>query len=302
MATVVLPEATRALYPFQSRYFALSDGYQMHFVDEGPEDGETLVFLHGYPVWSFVFRALIAYYAALGFRCVAVDYVGCGLSDKPTQRRYHSLRHHADNLIEFLTARALRQVTLIMEDWGGPLGLLYALQRTETVRRLVIMNSWAFQDTYPNRLHPLISWATRPGIGELLFSSLNLAFNLGVQRWTARRLPPTVMTAYKAPFRERRHRSALVQFPRMINTTSEHPSAPLMREIEAGLPRFKPVPTLILWGAENPLFTSDVAEHWKILLPRAQGPVMIPCARHFLAEDAPDLLTRHLDAFLDGTT
>lgn len=301
MATVLLPETTRALYPFESHFLTLSDGKRMHYVDEGPDDGEILVFSHGYPMWSFVYRALIVYYAAQGYRCVAMDHIGFGLSDKPTVRRYHTIRRHIYNLLELLNTLELRDLTLIMENWGAPLALGYALRRPARVKRLVIMNSWAFQDTLSHRLHPLVRLVTRPGMGELLFGAMNLAFPLGVQRWTARQLSPAVLAAYRAPFRDARNRLALVQFPRMISTSPNHASAPMMREIESGLSAFRRVPSLIVWGEDDPVFPPVIAQHWKTQLPRAKGPYIIPRARHYLTEDAPDQLIEHIDRFLEAT-
>jgi pimeloyl-ACP methyl ester carboxylesterase len=301
MATVVLPDIVRALYPFQSSFVTLSDGKRMHYVTEGPEDGEVLLLLHGYPTWSFIYRALLVYYGALGYRCIAVDHIGYGLSDKPVNKRYHTLRQHIENLFEFLTLLNLHDITLIMEDWGGPIGVSYAIQRPEYVKRLVIINSWVFQDSYPNRLASLVTWVTRPGIGELLFGTFNLAFNLVIQRWTARELSEAVLMAYKAPFHEARNRAALIQFPRMINITSDHPSAEIMREIESHLPTLRHIPTLIVWGKNDPVFPPDVAAHWKKEMPRAKGPFLIEPARHLLVEDAPDELIQHLNTFFDAT-
>ncbi len=301
MATVVLPETTRALYPFKSQFVTLSDGQRMHYVDEGPEDGPVLIFLHGYPTWSFLYRAFLVYYAAMGFRCIAVDHVGYGLSDKPGGKQYHTLRRHIHNLIECLTLLDVHDLSLIMEDWGGPIALGYTLRRTENVRRLVIMNSWAFQDTYTNPLPTLARIAIQPVIGELLFGSLNLAFAMGVQRWTTRQLSPAVLTAYKAPFRDRRSRTALVQFPRLISTTATHPSAASMREIEDGLAGLKDIPALLLWGEDDPVFLPDVARHWKVMMPRAKGPVFVKHAGHILAEDDPDAVIQNLNRFLDAT-
>ena len=110
MATVVLPEPSRALYPFRSQFVTLSDGRQMHYVDEGPPDGELLVFVHGYPTWSFTYRALLVYYAARGYRCVAMDHIGFGLSDKPTGGRYHTLRRHIHNLHELISTLQLKDL------------------------------------------------------------------------------------------------------------------------------------------------------------------------------------------------
>lgn len=300
MTTVTLPEPARALYPFKSHFLTLGDGKRMHYVDEGPEDGEVLVFAHGYPLWSFVYRAFLVYYAAQGFRCVAMDHIGWGLSDKPSVRHYHTVLRHTRNLVECLEALKLRDVTLVMEDWGTPFSLGYALQHTANVRRMVIMNSWVFQDSYANRLHPLINFVTARGLGRALFGSLNMVFSLAVQQWTMRRLSPAVMMAYKAPFREARSRTALVQFPRMISTTPAHPSAPVMRALEQGLDALKHIPTLLLWGEDDPFFPSDLAQHWKKNLPRARGPVILETTRHFLAEDDPDAVLYHLDRFFEA--
>ncbi len=301
MATPQLPDTTRALYPFASHFFTLSDGTQLHYLDEGPRDGAPLVLLHSYPLWSFEFRALIVYYAALGWRCIAPDYVGCGLSDKPVARRYHTLTQHTANLTALLNSLELADITLVMEDWGGPLGLHYALAHQDQIKRLVLLNTWAFQNTIEHRLHPLVRLVTRPGIGEVLLGTFNLAFALGVQRWTARELSWAVLNAYRAPFRDRRHRAALVQFPRMINTTPAHPSAAIMRDIESQLDALRRIPTLIVWGADDPVFPPDVAQHWKSLLPRAVGPVLIEGAGHYLPEDASNTLVCHLDRFFATT-
>jgi len=301
MAAVVLPEAIRALFPFKPHTFTLSDGRRMHYVDEGPQDGDVLVFVHGYPMWSFVYRALVVYYAALGYRCIAMDHIGFGLSDKPTQRHYHTPAQHIENLGAFLDALDLPSMTLVMEDWGGPFGLAYAMRAPHTVQRLIILNSWGFQATYDHRLHPMIRLVTRPGVGELLFGMFNLVFSLGVQRWTARQLSPAVLAAYRAPFRDTRHRAALVQFPRMISTSADHPSAAIMRALESGLVGLADIPSLIVWGEKDSLFPPDVARHWKTLLPRADGPCFIPEASHFPAEDNPESVTRCLDRFLERT-
>lgn len=301
MATVLLPETTRALYPFKSHYFTLSDGTRMHYLDEGPGDGPPLVFFHGYPVWSFAYRALVICYAAQGYRCLAMDHIGYGLSDKPTSRRYHTLRRHVYNVIEFVRGLELRDVTLVGENWGMVFALGYAIRHVENIRRLVIMNSWVFPASSDYPMHPVVRLVARPGIGELMFGALNLAFPLGLQRWTARQLSAAVMMAYRAPFREARHRVALVQFPRMISTHPNHPSTPLLREIEDGLSALRKTPALIVWGAEDPVFPPAIAHHWKAALPQASGPHLIPYARHYLTEDNPDALMQLLDTFLAET-
>jgi cis-3-alkyl-4-acyloxetan-2-one decarboxylase len=301
MATVVLPEATRALYPFRSHYFTLSDGMRMHYIDEGPTDGEVLVFVHGYPTWSFVYRALVVYYAAQGYRCIALDHIGWGLSDKPGSHRYHTLRRHIHNALECLDALELHDVTLLMEDWGGPIGLGYALRRPDSVKRLVVMSSWVFQDSYPVPLHPLIQLATKPGVGDVLFRTLNLALNIGMQLWTERRLSAAVLDGYKAPFQDVWGRMALSQFPRMISTSATHRSASLMRRIEQELAVFDRKPSLILWGRSDAVFPPPMAKHWKTRMPSAKGPHLIEGANHFLSEDNPEAVMLRLDDFVART-
>jgi len=297
MATVVLPEVTRALYPFKSHYLTLSDGKRMHYVDEGPEDGEVIVFVHGYPTWSFLYRAFLVYYAAQGYRTIALDLIGFGLSDKPANRRYHTFKRHVYNLIECVDALGLQDITLVMEDWGGPIGLGYAVRHEQNVRRLVIMNSWLFHDTYPGRLRPLLRLLARPVIGEVLLGVLGLSISLGIQRGTSRRMSSTVLLGYRAPFREARSRTALYQFPRLLHGPPNTPSLQLMRELELELEVLHTTPTLILWGKEDPFFSVEQSQLWKKKLPRARGPIAVPGA-HFLPEDNPEALMQELDAFL----
>lgn len=297
----MLPDATRALYPFKSHFLTLSDGKRMHYVDEGPENGEVLVFAHGYPMWSFEFRALLVYYAAQGFRCIAMDHVGYGLSDKPTNRRYHTLRRHIHNLMECIQTLNLKDITLVMEDWGGPLGLGYAIRYPDNIKRLVVMNSWVFQDTLTPRVHPMMALITRPGIGELLLGTFNAAIHMMVQQGTVRRLSSAVIAGYRAPFKEARSRQALIQFPRLFSTTPTHPSASMLREIETELPRLQHVPTLILWGRDNPVFMPGTAEHWKVMIPRARGPIIIDSSSHYLPEDDPEAVIRCLDDLIGHT-
>jgi pimeloyl-ACP methyl ester carboxylesterase len=111
-----------------------------------------------------------------------------------------------------------------------------------------------------------------------------------------------VLGAYKIPFRETRQRAALIQFPRMFAITPEHPSAAAMRTIESGLAALRDIPTLLLWGKDDPIFPPDVAAHWKTMLPHATGPYLIDSARHLLTEDAPDTMIEHLNAFFERSS
>jgi haloalkane dehalogenase len=180
------------------------------------------------------------------------------------------------------------------------MGLGYAIRRRDNIKRLVIMNSWAFQGSYFHRLHPLLRLATRPWIGEFLLGTLNLVINYGFQRATLRDLPPSILAGYRAPFHDVHNRTALYQFPRMISTAPSHPSTPMMREIEHGLAKLQMIPALLVWGEQDAIFSPDVADRWKELMPRAKGPYLLK-ARHFLPEDDPEGVLQHLDIFLSHT-
>lgn len=299
MATVVLPESTRVLYPFKSHYLTLSDGKRMHYLDEGPEDGPVLVFVHGYPTWSFTYRAFIVYYAALGFRCLAMDHIGCGLSDKPTLKRYHTPERHGANLIECLDALKVQAITLVIEGWGGPPGLYYAVRRPSIVQRLVILNAWTFQETFQRGMRALVRLTTLPLAGEVVFGMLNpITITQIIQRATRRQMTGPVLMGYRAPFRDPRSRTALYQFPRMLDAGGKRPTTALMRQIEQALPLLRDIPALIVWGEDDPLFPRQIGECWKTMLPRARGPVLIR-GGHFLTEDAPELVMRQIDAFIE---
>src|SRR5579862_3814812 len=123
-------------FPYAPRYVDLPDGLRMHYVDEGPASAETVLLLHGQPTWSYLYRTMIERLAALGLRAVAPDLVGFGRSDKPRERTAHSVHGHVEWMAQFTDAAGLRDVTLFVQDWGGPIGLGALGARPELVRRV----------------------------------------------------------------------------------------------------------------------------------------------------------------------
>ena len=124
-------------YPFTSKYFDVN-GHQMHFIDEG--QGDTLLFVHGTPSWSFDFRKVINTLKS-DFRCIAIDNIGFGLSDKPEHYDY-STQNHSKTLEKFVLGHNLTDLTLVVHDFGGPIGLYFAIQHPERIKKLIILNSW----------------------------------------------------------------------------------------------------------------------------------------------------------------
>ena len=166
------------MYPFESRFFATASGHRMHFVDEGT--GEPIVFVHGNPAWSFEFRHAIRELRS-EFRCVAPDHVGFGLSSRSTRREDHHPESHARRFAELLDHLELRDITLFMNDWGGPIGLHFASRHPDRVRRLVIANTWCWPvgDDFHFRAFSFFmsSW-----VGQYLIRHRNLFVNTVMPR------------------------------------------------------------------------------------------------------------------------
>ena len=291
-----LPPEVRALYPFESHVLGLPDGNRLHYVDEG--EGEPVVLLHGNPTWSFLYRRFIEHYRD-GRRCVAPDHIGFGLSSKPTDGGYYSIERHASNFGALMEGLDLRDVTLVLQDWGGPIGMAWAVSHRERVKRLVVLDTLLAVEALPVKI-PL--WfrvmRSRP-LGELLFGRLNLFVRGFVERrGTKRDLTDAEKAAYRLPFRSAAERAGVVAFPRLIPTKPGDRTYDLIRSIEEALPAFD-VPALMVSATDNPTFSQDDARSLAALIPRVDGPHFVE-ASHYLQEDAPAAILSHMDRFLEA--
>ncbi|MCB0324487.1 MAG: alpha/beta fold hydrolase [Bdellovibrionales bacterium] len=295
----------RELYPFHSHCLNLG-GVLYHFVDEQPGESEgatqpvtapeTIVAVHGNPAWSFTFRGLIAGLRN-DYRVVAPDHVGCGLSDKPSDYPY-CLEQHIRNLETLIERRELRNVTLVLHDWGGPIGLGYAIRHPENVRRIVLLNTVGFRlPTVPWFLH----LSRLPLIGRALIQGAN-AFTIGATRLgvVRRPLPPAVRRAYAFPFRRMRDRTAVYRFIQDIPTKVDHPSYAVLARIEQELEKLRRHPILIVWGARDPVFRRAALERWRSLFPDAVIEVFDD-AGHYVMEDAAEAVLDTIRSFLQRT-
>jgi haloalkane dehalogenase len=270
-------------FPFQSLYFKAPDG-QMAYVDEGK--GEPIVMLHGNPTWSYLYRKFIPPIAAR-HRAIAVDHIGFGRSDKPLKML--RLEDHIQNFSELALDLDLNNATLVMQDWGGPIGLGFATRHPERIKRLVIMNSWAFRIAAGTQLHPLLEQFRVPGIGEALVQGFNLFIEgflpAGIHR--PKKRDPIMMAAYRAPFPDYNSRAPVLAFPRDIPVGDDHPSSAVMGEIEDTLHKLR-VPVLIVWGAHDIAIPSQLIQaRWLRYFPDAKVH-LLNTASHFLQEDEPE--------------
>jgi haloalkane dehalogenase len=269
----------------------------MHYVDEGPRDGKTLLFVHGNPTWSFHWRQLILANRDK-YRCVAPDHLGCGLSD--LQPRPLRLAEHIDNLVRLVESLDLRKITLVAQDWGGAIGLGTLLRTRDRFERIVLFNTGAFQPWFiPFRIR-VCRW---PVVGKLALQGAN-AFSLAALRMTLARtkqLDPAVEAGYLAPYSSWQRRAAVYQFVKDIPLSAAHPTWQTLGEIEAALPSLASMPQLLVWGMRDWCFTPACLDKFVAAWPAAE---VYPLADvgHWVVEDAPDDAKRLLDTFLDRTS
>lgn len=286
----------RALYPFTSNYF-LMGGLRLHYLDEGA--GDPVIMLHGNPTWSFYFRNLVL---ALRdkYRCIVPDHIGCGLSDKPDDRQYeYTLRRRVDDLERLLDhLRVDSRATLVLHDWGGMIGMAWAVRHPERVARLVILNTAAFPLPAEKRL-PWGLWLARnTRLGAWLTLRGN-AFCRAAARWcvTRRPLPDKVRQGLLAPYDAPEHRRAVLRFVQNVPLGPKDTGFDIVKEVEANLHRFQNCPTLICWGMQDFVFDQTFLATWEKHLPKARV-VRFPDCGHYILEDAPEEVVREVQAFL----
>ena len=279
------------LYPFTSLYFDLNP-YKLHYIDEG--EGEVLLFLHGNPTWSFYYRSLIQNFQDR-YRCVAPDHVGCGFSDKPQDYSY-TLTTHIDNLEKLVDFLGLKNITLVVHDWGGAIGMGLAVRRPGLIKRLVLFNTASFLSS---DIPLLIGLCRMPLLGTILIRYLNL-FVRGVLRFglkRRKRLTQNVMEGYLAPYDTFENRIANLKFVQDIPMEQTVPSYSVMQYIESNLKQFDGYPILIIWGSEDFCFNVKFLNKWREIFPKAE--VREVCnAGHLVVEDASDEIIPWIEGFL----
>jgi len=291
----VAVESFRHLYPFKPRFLTI-EGYQYHYIDEGK--GEVLLMLHGNPTWSFYWRNLITHFSKK-YRVIAPDHMGCGLSSKPQSYPY-TLATHIANLTKLIEHLNLSNITLFMHDWGGPIGMGYAVQHKTNVRRFVIFNSAAFLDferklDMPNR----IKLCALPIFGDFVVRGLN-SFVRGAL-WMAithqEHLTSDVKQGYLAPYDSYKNRIAVLRFIQDIPWHPGIPSYTILEHMTSELKSFENHPVTLIWGEKDFCFTHRFLMAWEDHFPYASVK-LIPDAGHYVVEDAYETIIPWVENFL----
>ncbi len=250
----------------------------MHFVDEGK--GEPIVFVHGNPTWSFVFRQPIVELRS-NFRCIALDHIGFGLSSHSNRSEDHSPESHAHRLASLLNHLDLRDITLFLTDWGGPIGLDFARKHSERIKRLVIANTWCWpvDDDYHFKS---FSFLMASRFGQYLIRNHNLFVNrlMPMAAGDRKVLTPEIMAHYRNALPSPAARTATAALPGHIIGASNW-----LRSIWDDREAFSGKPTLLLWGFKDIAFRQKELERWKSVLTDFDLHEFADCG-HFLTEEA----------------
>jgi haloalkane dehalogenase len=276
-------------FPFEPRYVE-QDGLRMHYVDEGA--GDPVVLLHGEPTWSYLYRKIVPAVAGVA-RAVAPDYFGFGRSDKPVDREWYSYDRHYASIERFVEELDLRGLTLVVQDWGGPIGLRLAVERPERVARLVIMNTGIGAGRAPSE-----EWLRFREFVRRVGTDLQPGQLVRITCVTE--LPDEVVAAYDAPFPTPESKTGSLMFPELVPTEVDHPSAAKMLEVREALTRWEK-PALVLFGDSDPIFSPRNGERLAERIPGAEPAETIAGAGHFLQEDRGEELGKRIARWLVDT-
>jgi haloalkane dehalogenase len=269
-------------YDFAPRWFE-SDGLRLHYVDDG--DGAPVVCFHGEPTWAYLYRKLLPPLTDGGHRVVCPDYAGFGRSDKPTDQRWYSYDRHCELMTALLAPLDLRDATVVVQDWGGPIGLRWAVENPDRVARLAILNTGLFTGRVSKGFMAWREFAERNPdlpVGRVLNSA------------TTTDLTDDVIAAYEAPFPTAESKAGAAAFPLLVPIADDQPGADVMRAVSDELSRWEK-PALIAFSDSDPVFPYPQAGQMFVeLIPGAGEQVRIEGAAHFLQEDAGERIAAEI--------
>jgi pimeloyl-ACP methyl ester carboxylesterase len=285
-------------YPFDPQRFEVRPGLALSYLDQGPRDAPPVVMVHGNPSWSYYYRKLVL--ALQGtHRCIVPDHIGMGLSDKPDDAHYdYTLRSRVDDLDALLEHAGVRgDVTLVVHDWGGMIGLAWALRHPGRVARLVILNTGAF----PLPAAKALPWQLKLGrdssLGALLVRGMNAFAGAASYVGVRTRMPAAVRRAYVAPYDSWANRIATLRFVQDIPLAPGDKAWDLVEETGRRLAELADRPTLICWGMRDFVFDQHFLQGFRQRLPQAEVHEF-PAAGHYVLEDEAEHIVPLVQDFL----
>lgn len=285
-----------SLFPFKRNFLDLN-GQQYHYLNEG--QGEPVVMVHGNPSWSFYYRNLVTALSGQ-FQCIVPDHIGCGLSDKPSDKDYdYTLEQRIDDLEKLLVHLGVeKNITLVVHDWGGMIGMGYAARHPEKIKRLVILNTAAF-NLPKAKSFPIPLWICRNTyLGTVLVRGFNafssIASYVGVKR---KPMSKAIRKAYVSPFNSWKNRISTLRFVQDIPLIPTHKNYQLIENIDNSLQNFQSIPTVICWGLQDFVFDKSFLDVWKKKMPHAEINEFSDCG-HYILEDASNEVINIIQKFM----
>jgi len=286
----------RHLYPFESHFMDMN-GFKYHYVDEG--SGSPVIMVHGNPTWSFYYRRLIQNLSS-HFRSIALDHIGCGLSDKPTVAQYdYTLDRRIKDLESFICRLELKEkITLVVHDWGGMIGIAYALRHLGRIDKIVLLNTAGF---FPPQGRPLplrlkLIRHVKP-FAKVAVLGFNAFARSALFMATAKGMPDDVKSGLLAPYNCWQNRIATLKFVEDIPLKPGDPSFETVKTVQNELHRLRDLPMLICWGMKDFVFTKAYLDEWRHRFPDTRVHTFED-AGHYVLEDAAETVIDHIRKFM----
>jgi haloalkane dehalogenase len=273
-------------YGFDPNYAEI-DGLRLHYVDEG--GGHPIVCFHGEPTWGFLYRMMLPPLVGPGYRVICPDYAGFGRSDKPTDRGWYGYDRHSELVSSLLARLDLSDAVVVVQDWGGPIGLRWAVENDDRVAALVILNTGLFTGRVSKGFLAWRDFAER---------NPDLPVGFVIQGATATAVSDEVIAAYEAPFPNQESKAGPAQFPLLVPTSEDEPMAVHQRQVADALSRWEK-PALVAFSDQDPVFPYPKGgDRFVELIPSVDEQVRIEGAAHFLQEDAGERIAKETLSFL----
>ncbi|KAA3609716.1 MAG: alpha/beta fold hydrolase [Calditrichaeota bacterium] len=277
-------------YPFKSKILDLDDIGKMHYVDEG--SGDPIVMVHGNPTWSYLYRHMIKGLSGNN-RCIAMDHIGFGLSDKPHDWSYLP-EQHAENLEALLENLDLENITLVVQDWGGPIGLSYALKHPQKIKNLVIMNTWVWPakgDPHYEKFSGFMGGT----IGQFLIRNFNFFAKVVMKKayGDTSKLTKEIHSHYLNPLDTPAHRKGSWVFPKEIIGSNDW-----LEKLWSQREKIADKPSLILWGMKDIAFRENELNKWEDLL-KKHTVKKLEDVGHFVQEELASEICPLIDDFIN---
>ncbi len=287
METVKNQRLDRSEYPFESNYFTVN-GHQLHYIDEGR--GQPILFVHGTPSWSFEYRNQIKSLSS-EYRCIAMDHIGFGLSDKPSTYDYSSL-NHAQSLERLILELDLYDIIFIVHDFGGPIGMSFALNYPDRIDKIVVLNSWLWSSEQEPEFKKL-SKVIRSPLLPFLYRNFNLSAKYLLPRsFGKKKLPRSLLKQYTQPFQNSKQRNGTVGFAQSLLNNQAW-----FEELWIKKKSLKEVPFLFIWGMNDQFVPGKFLDKFMSGFDKVQA-VKIESCGHFPQEEESEIVTKSIFDFI----